>query len=149
MWCGTYTRLFGALRLSWDELILIQTTCSMRRGPGTLATRSIDSLDNPGAYVRRAIVNLAAGTRRRRARYQRALIRLGPPEDAVPSYPSDVEELLLLAPRDRAVLYLRDIEGLAYEEVAEIVGRPASTCRVIASRARKRLAAILDEEVAR
>ena len=112
----------------------------------TLSARSLDSLDNPGAYLRKAIVNLAAGTRRRRARYQRALIRLGPAEDGPTRYPSDVQDLLRLAPRDRAVLYLRDIEGRGYDEVSEIVGRPQSTCRVIASRARKNLGDMLEQE---
>ena len=40
-------------------------------------------------------------------------------------------------------------EGLDYGDVAEIVGRPAATCRVIASRARKKLGAMLDEEETR
>ena len=112
----------------------------------TLAARPLASIENPGAYVRRTIVNLAAGTRRRRARYQRALIRIGPVESPPEAYPSDMQDLLRLDPRDRAVLYLRDIEGLSYEEVGEIVGRPEATCRVIASRARKKLGDLLSEE---
>jgi RNA polymerase sigma-70 factor (ECF subfamily) len=43
-----------------------------------------------------------------------------------------------LSPRDRALVLLRDMEGLSYEEVAEQVGLPLGTVKSGLSRARRR-----------
>jgi RNA polymerase sigma-70 factor (ECF subfamily) len=45
-----------------------------------------------------------------------------------------------LSPAERVVLILHDVFRLPFAEIAATVGRPASTCRQIASRARQRVA---------
>ena len=45
-----------------------------------------------------------------------------------------------LNPLERAVFLLHDVFGYGFEEVGEIVERPASSCRQVASRARVRVA---------
>jgi DNA-directed RNA polymerase specialized sigma24 family protein len=45
------------------------------------------------------------------------------------------------------VLYLRIIEGRTYEEIAGLLGCTQVSARAIASRARRRLQALLSEEV--
>lgn len=58
----------------------------------------------------------------------------------------DVEEALdRLAPRDRALLWLAYAEGRAHREIAKIMDVKELSVRVMLFRARKRLAAILDE----
>jgi RNA polymerase sigma-70 factor (ECF subfamily) len=45
-----------------------------------------------------------------------------------------------LNPLERAVFLLHDVFGYGFEEVGEIVERPASSCRQVASRAREKVA---------
>jgi RNA polymerase sigma factor (sigma-70 family) len=46
--------------------------------------------------------------------------------------------LAALSPRDRSVLLLRDVEGLSYEECAQVLGVPLGTLKAIVHRARER-----------
>lgn len=46
--------------------------------------------------------------------------------------------LAALAPRDRAALLLRDVEGLSYEECAEVLEVPLGTLKAVLHRARER-----------
>lgn len=110
----------------------------------------LHTIANPGAYFRRAIVNhvkseiRSSQTRRGTLR----LLRSSADDSVDPSYPSDVAELMHLRPVERAVLYLHDIEGLGFDEVAEMVGISAGNARVSASRSRRRLRKLLVEEAA-
>jgi RNA polymerase sigma-70 factor (ECF subfamily) len=65
----------------------------------------------------------ALGAARQRARVQRAI--------------------QALEPEQRALVVLRDIEGLAYEEIAEVAELPLGTVKSRLHRARERLAALL------
>lgn len=47
-----------------------------------------------------------------------------------------------LSPKDRELLWLREVEGLEYEEIARRLGATPSTIRVACHRARRRLEAI-------
>jgi RNA polymerase sigma-70 factor (ECF subfamily) len=49
------------------------------------------------------------------------------------------EQLLTLAPEYRAVLVLRDIQGLSYDEVGALLGLPSGTVRSRLHRARMEL----------
>jgi DNA-directed RNA polymerase specialized sigma24 family protein len=104
----------------------------------TLGKRQLTALDNPLAYLRRAIVNLASNQRRGAARRRRAMERLRAEEGHLPSYPSEVEAILDLPPRQRAILYLVEVEGVPYAEAAEQLGITTVTARQLASRARKK-----------
>lgn len=114
----------------------------------TLQTRRLGSLDDPEAYLRRAIVNHVRSELRSRRTSRSALRRLEAEISATTdaAYPSDVAELMRLRPAERAILYLHDIEGYSFDEVAGMVGLAAGNVRVTASRARRRLKAELQQE---
>jgi DNA-directed RNA polymerase specialized sigma24 family protein len=125
-----------------DDLVQEAVGRALRRGPLT-------ALDNPGGYLRRAIVNLAANERRRLGRWRRARHRVTPGEGALgesASYPSDVADLLRLPPATRAALWLVDVEGRSFDEVAELLGSTADALRARASRARRALRQTITEE---
>ncbi|MGH9893820.1 MAG: RNA polymerase sigma factor [bacterium] len=117
----------------------------------TLRVTSLSELDNPGAYLRRVIVNLASSHRRRFARRRTALSRWRATEShsVQPVYPSDIADLLRLRPKERAVLYLHDIEGYPFQEVAAMLGMSDTALRMMASRARRKLHDLLTEEAQR
>jgi RNA polymerase sigma-70 factor, ECF subfamily len=111
----------------------------------TLQIRALVDLDDPGAYLRRAIVRIASNHRRAMGRRRAAITRLSAGHDhAVPqAYPSDVADLMRLSPRHRAALFLRDVEGASYGEVAEALGSSEAAARMTVTRARRRLRAAL------
>ena len=104
----------------------------------TLAKRTLTELDNPLAYLRRAIVNLASNQRRSAARHRKAMLRLHADEGRLPSYPADIEAILDLPPRQRAILYLVEVEGVPYAEAANQLGISTVSARQLAHRARKK-----------
>lgn len=110
----------------------------------TLAKRRLSELDIPDAYLRRAIVNLASNQRRSAARRHKAMERLRIAEDQLPSYPADIEAILDLPPRQRALLYLVEVEGVPYAEAADQLGITTVAARKMASRARKRARVALE-----
>jgi RNA polymerase sigma-70 factor (ECF subfamily) len=55
-------------------------------------------------------------------------------------------ELLRLPPSARAVLYLAEVEGYRYDEIAQMLGCTATTARKRASRARRHLRLALGVE---
>lgn len=113
----------------------------------TLRSRgSLSSLENPGAYLRRAITNVAIGNRRKAARGRRALERLGSPKESPPSYSWDLEELRLVPPKSRAVLYLQIIEGRPQQEIAEMLGCSHVSVRAAALRGRRQLESLMVKE---
>ena len=102
-----------------------------------LRKSSLTELDNPLAYLRKTIVHLAAYQRRSLGRKRKALVRLSTQEGSWPSYPADIEAILDLPPRQRAILYLVEVEGVPYAEVAEQLGMTTMAARAMANRARK------------
>jgi DNA-directed RNA polymerase specialized sigma24 family protein len=64
-------------------------------------------------------------------------------------YPSDIADLLGVEPRGRAVLYLHDVEGLDFTEVARMTDMTEGAARMLASRSRRRLRKLLESEAAR
>ena len=122
-----------------DDLLQEATARALRRGP-------LHRLDNPEAYLRRTMVNLASNERRRLGRWRRARGRLAPMEEAPTSYPSDVSDLLALPAPARAVLWLADVEGWSFDHVAEMLGCSPDAARARASRARWALRHLLEDE---
>lgn len=108
-----------------------------------LQSQSLQALDNPAAYLRRAIANEVNSELRRRRTARRTLRRLrGSRSEAnTQEYPSDVADLMRLSPTERAVLFLYEIEGRPFDEVAAMAGITPTNARKIASRARRRLKA--------
>jgi RNA polymerase sigma-70 factor (ECF subfamily) len=108
---------------------------------------AISSLEHPGAYLRRTILHLALDHQRSEQRRRRAWVKLGREQAEAPAYPWELEELRLVSPKSRAVLYLRVIEGWPYEEIARMLGCSAVSARVAASRGRQQLESALSKEV--
>ena len=129
-----FAAVVGAVEMDPDDLVQEAVTRALAGGP-------LQRLDSPAAYLRRSIMNAASNDRRGAGRGQRAMVRLrgGLVEAEHPRYPSDLVELLGLSPRVRALLYLREVEGLAYREIAAIVGGNAAAARMTVSRALRTL----------
>lgn len=108
---------------------------------------SLMGLDNPGAYLRRTIVNLARDRQRAEVRGRAALSKVGPQPPEVSRYSWQLEELRLVSPKSRAVLYLRIVEGWPYADIGEMLGCTQISARVAASRGRRQLESILSSEV--
>ncbi len=113
-----------------------------------LRTRSLSDLDNPRAYLSRAIVNIAANQRRSLGRMRRALQRIDESPSVADTYPSDLDDLEALDPRSRAVLYLTEVEGYDFETVGQMVGVRGANARKIAERSRRRLRQLVEEGAA-
>jgi DNA-directed RNA polymerase specialized sigma24 family protein len=92
------------------------------------------------------IVNLATDERRRTTRTNGLVQRLGAPETGTDAYPSDLEDLMRIQPKVRALLYLVEIEGQPIADAAELIGMSNSGARVALMRARRRLRAELTME---
>jgi DNA-directed RNA polymerase specialized sigma24 family protein len=105
----------------------------------TLAVRSLTSLDEPLAYLRTAMIHIAANLSRSARRSHARLVRQPAPGAGLDSYPSDLADLMRLDPRARAVLYLTIIEDEHYRTAAAIVGCSEGAARTIASRALRTL----------
>lgn len=106
-----------------------------------LRKRQLGDLDHPAAYLRKVMINLAAGHSRRGTARRRALVRLAATNTgrADPEYPSDMSDLERLSPKERAVLYLSEIEGYKYDEISRMLDCSETAARKRASRARQRL----------
>jgi RNA polymerase sigma factor (sigma-70 family) len=111
-----------------------------------LAVRPLSECDDPGAYLRTAIVRIASNHRRSLARRRLAFARLTPEELDPPSYPSDLDDLRRLSPDDRAVLYLVVVEQRPHAEVGLMLGCTETAARRRFSRALGRLRTMIDAQ---
>ena len=127
----------GSFDVEPDDLVQEALAQTLRRGP-------ISDLDNPLAFLRKTIVNLASNQRRSLGRKRKAVGRLSTEESWSPSYPADIEAILDLPPRQRAILYLVEVEDVPYAEAAEQLGITTEAARMLANRARKRARAALE-----
>lgn len=101
------------------------------------------------AYMRQIILRTASNHRRRLGRLRRVLDLIGGQRSAFhvnPSYPSDLAFLERLGPTARAVLYLHEVEDLAFDAIAEQLGMSASAAKQTAVRARRQLRNHIEQE---
>lgn len=126
----------GSFDVEPDDLVQEALARVLRKGP-------ISDLDNPLAFLRKTILNLASNQRRSLGRKRTALGRLSVEEGWSPSYPADIEAILDLPPRQRAILYLVEVEDVPYAEAAEQLGMTTVAARAMANRARRRARAAL------
>jgi DNA-directed RNA polymerase specialized sigma24 family protein len=112
----------------------------------TLAVRRLSECDDAGAYLRTAILRLAANHRRSLGRRRRALARLHAEEGETARYPSDLDDLRRLSPVERAVLYLSVVERRSFAEIGALIGTSEQAARARSSRALKRLRVELTRE---
>jgi len=103
-------------------------------------------LDNPGAYLRRAILSVAKNRLKAVARRRLIVHHLVAEPSVNAWFPSDLGDLLRLAPETRALLYLTVVEGHTHAEAAAIVGCTENAARARSSRGLRRLRAQLTEE---
>jgi len=134
-----FAAVVGPSDVDPDDLVQEALVKTIRRQP-------LGALDHPSSYLWKVISNLATDQRRSLGRRRRALSRVGPPEPEYPHYPSDLDELERLAPRARAVLYLREVDGYSYADIAAMLGGDEASLRRTASRARHSLRKALSEE---
>jgi RNA polymerase sigma-70 factor (sigma-E family) len=114
----------------------------------------IMGLDNPRAYVYRAVVNAANSWRRRRWAHEQPLEEAGagvadPAAAFAPAIDSRDElrrALGTLTGSQRAVLVLRYYADLSDDDIAAVLGCPAGTVRSHARRGMARLRASLTPE---
>ncbi len=100
-----------------------------------LSLRPLHEIDEPSTYLRAAMVRIASNLQRGHRRATVRLARFGAADDTVDPYPSDLADLLRLAPRARAILFLTIIDGESYRTAAHIVGGSEGAARATASRA--------------
>jgi RNA polymerase sigma factor (sigma-70 family) len=113
-----------------------------------LRRHALSELDHPGAYLKRTMVNLAASHCRSMGSRRRALQRAAASGDlqAAAEYPSDLAELSVLPPQERAALYLAEVEGYRFQEIGLMLGCSEAAARKCASRARAHLRLTLASE---
>lgn len=112
----------------------------------TISRQPLNELEHPSSYLWTVMSRLATDHRRRLWRHRRAVGRIGRPEPHQPHYPSDIDELERLTPKARAVLYLHDVDGYSYAQIAGLLDAREASLRLTASRARRRLREALSEE---
>jgi RNA polymerase sigma-70 factor (ECF subfamily) len=113
-------------------------------------------------WVYRITINLALSDRRKRRHATRVALPLDPPDARVeddPAAPLEraerderIQEALdALAPDHRAVVVMKEFDGLRYEEIGAMLGIPVGTVRSRLHRARcelrERLRSLLDEDL--
>jgi RNA polymerase sigma-70 factor (ECF subfamily) len=115
-----------------------------------LRAHRLSELDHPAAYIRKALLRVAVSHNRRMGRRRRADARLASTAAVgfEPNYPSDLVELLELPPRERAALYLHEVEAYRYSEIAEMLGCSEAAATKAGARGRKRFERLVAEEVA-
>lgn len=100
--------------------------------------------ERPGAWVRRATINLALSRRRRISAEARALVRLGGPGESVLP-PSTAEHepvwaaVAKLPGKQRAAVALHYLEDRPIDEIADVLACSPSTARVHLHRGRAAL----------
>jgi DNA-directed RNA polymerase specialized sigma24 family protein len=132
-----FAAVVGAVEADPDDLVQEALTRTLESGAG----QPIEYLE---AYLRRCVVNIESNRRRSNGRRRRREQLVADVElDAVPVYPSDLADLEQLDARDRAILYLREVELCTYGEIAEALAMAEPTVRGRASSARRALRALV------
>ena len=112
-----------------------------------LAVRPLHEIAEPATYLRTAMVRIASNLQRGRRRADAGNARLGPADSIADRYPSDLDDLVRVAPRARAILFLTIVEDESYRTAAEIVGCSEAAARTIASRTLRELQRQLTSEL--
>jgi DNA-directed RNA polymerase specialized sigma24 family protein len=68
------------------------------------------------------------------------------PPSVSPPFPSDLTELLRIPPRERAALYLHEVEGYRYAEIGQMIGCSEAAAKRAGSRGRRHLGEALRAE---
>ena len=109
----------------------------------------VGTMDRPGAWIRRVLINLAIDWQRRRGRERRAVLRLAPTppvELADPVSTAFWAAVRDLPERQRAAVALHYLEDLGIGQIAEILEVTDGTVKASLSKARRSLARSLHTE---
>lgn len=109
----------------------------------------VSTLDRPGAWARRVLINLLIDRRRRERRERDLVERLGPPSAIDGPAAQDTrwwEAVRALPDRQRAAITLHYLEDLPIAEVAGILEIAPGTVKSTLSQARDNLRAALAPE---
>lgn len=112
----------------------------------------VGGLDNPGAWVRRVVINKSVSRYRRHLAETKALVRLRPirgnPPDLLPPEADEFWRTVRSLPRRQAqAVTLHYLEDLSVEEIAEVMELSPNTVKVHLHRGRTSLADTLKETV--
>jgi RNA polymerase sigma factor (sigma-70 family) len=135
-------RRFAAVVGRWD----VEPDDLVQDAYARVLRRSQTEINDLGPYLRKTIVHLASDSRRNARRAETARGRLAEAATSLDEYPSDLDDLLRLPTRARALLYLVEVEGRSIADAAEVVGMSGPNARVALMRARKRLRSELGME---
>jgi RNA polymerase sigma factor (sigma-70 family) len=94
----------------------------------TTAYARWDDIDEPRAYLRRAVVNTSNDVHRRRAKARR-LTPIPEPVTAIPDVDETWAVLIRLPVRQRMVVVLHFYEDQSLADIGRLLGRPAATVR--------------------
>lgn len=95
-----------------------------------------DTIENPGGYLRRTVVNKSLRWRQRRHREHDLLAVVGePPPTGDPTVDTMWDSIQRLPAERRAVVVLRYWADLPHAEIAELLGCPVATVRTRLHRA--------------
>lgn len=113
---------------------------------------TVSTYDQPGAWVRRVVINRALSTLRRRTTEARLLLRLShlrqPADEAIPDDSRALWQAVRRLPRRQAeVIALMVIEDLSAEDTAAVLGCGVETVRTHHRRARLALITALGDNV--
>ncbi len=103
---------------------------------------TVGSLDRPGAWIRRVVINLSIDWQRRRGRERRAVARLAPAPTVELADPASTQfwaAVRALPERQRAAVALYYIEDLGVEQIAEILEVTSGTVKTSLFKARRSL----------
>ncbi len=138
LWAYVY-RITGERDLTDD--LLQESFCRIYQIPDDQLAEGAER-----AYLFRVATNLANDHFRRNSRLRRHLSALlgAPTTSDDPRAAHEMQALFQrLRPRDRALLWLAHVEGYSHAEIAEILALKPASIRVLLSRARKRLSALI------
>lgn len=136
-----FAAVVAPLEIEPDDIVQEALARALQRG-------SLASLDHPDRYVRVVMLRLASNERRHLGVMRRWRQRQSDPVGARDAYPSDVADLQRLSPKVRAALFLAEVEGWSFADVAALLGCTEEAARARAARGRQELrAALVVEEL--
>lgn len=143
MFAGLYPRLrafasmVGPRRMDPDDLVQEALARTLRR-------HALRDLDQPLAYLKRVVRNLATDEIRANGRHGEQ-VSANSAEAVVPVYPSDLSDLELVPFEDRALIHMVHVEGASYADAVAVFGGSEEGLRKRSSRALHKLRSVLVE----
>lgn len=149
-WSAEFTALYVARREAMVRLAYVLTG-----GDGAAeelvhdvfleVQRHFEGVQDPSAYLRRAVVNRCVSHGRRRARERLALVRRGQPDAVGHDRPDELRDALRRLPRrQRAAIVLRYYEDLPEGQIADVLGTTVGAVKSLLHRAMNELREVIE-----